>query len=66
VHLSGVIIRIIVSSYATVCSGGKFDGFILEIVVTVERNSMELSLAHISLLVALHCLVNSPLYSLVS
>jgi len=37
-----------VSSYATVCSAGKFDGIILEIIVTVERNAMGLPPARIS------------------
>jgi hypothetical protein len=43
-----LVFKFIVSSYATLCSAGKFDGFILEIIVTVERNSMGLPAARIS------------------
>jgi hypothetical protein len=60
-----LVFKFAVSCYATVCIAGKFDGFILEIMLTVERNSTELYPAHISWLVALHCHVNFPLCSLV-
>lgn len=40
-HNTFLVFKFIVNSYATVCSAGKFDGFILEIILTIERNSME-------------------------
>jgi len=47
-HNTFLVFKFIVISYATVCSAGKFDGFIPEIFVTVEKNSMELCPARIS------------------
>jgi hypothetical protein len=47
-HSTFLDFKNIVSSYATVCSAGKFVGFIVEVIVTVERNSMGLSSARIS------------------